>query len=317
MKKYLYPLFILAIVFLAKPGNVKASHAQGADIQVQQIAGLQYQVTLALYRDCSGILPSGSYNVSINSSCGNTSVLVNLVGTQSEVSPLCSSQLPNSTCSGGAQTQPGVEQWLYQGTVTLPSACADWNFNFQECNRNSAVTTLANPGLECLYVEALMDNVTAPTNSTPAFTTLPVPYICINQPYIYNHGAIDPDGDSLSYTLIDALTASGTSVLYSGGFSGTNPMTSTPGVTIDNVNGNITINPTATQVAVLAVFGRRISERCIDRKHHPGYSDYRSELYQCIHGDPPHNQCRGWGTRRANHGRGLSGHTTFLPNTGK
>lgn len=253
MKKLLYPIFFLAILFLATPSNVKASHAQGADIQVQQIAGLQYQVTLALYRDCSGILPLGSYTVNINSSCATTNVTVNLVGTQSEVSPLCTSQLPNSTCSGGAQSQPGVEQWLYQGTVTLPQACADWNFSFQECNRNTAITTLANAGLDCIYVEALLDNVTAATNSSPAFTTLPVPYICINQPYTYNHGAIDPDGDSLVYSLVDAFTAAGTTVLYSGGFSGTSPMTSVPGVSIDPLNGNILITPTATQVAVLAV----------------------------------------------------------------
>lgn len=253
MKRYLYSLSLLASFLLATSQELKATHAQGADIVVGHVTGLQYQVAVALYRDCSGITPFTSLTVTASSSCGNTSLVVNLVGVQTEVSPLCPSQLPNSTCSGGAQSQPGVEQWLYEGTITLPSPCNDWTFSITECSRNGSVSTLANPAAECLYVAATLDNLTAPVNSSPVFSTLPVPYVCVNQPYTYNHGAVDPDGDSLVYSLVDALDGAGNPVLYNAGFSGTNPMTSSPAVTINSLNGNILINPTAIEVAVFAV----------------------------------------------------------------
>ena len=36
---------------------------------------------------------------------------------------------------------------------------------------------------------------------SPLFTEYPAPYICAGQPYCYNNGSIDVDGDSLVYSL--------------------------------------------------------------------------------------------------------------------
>lgn len=243
--------FVFAFLGLSQ---LKASHAMGADLTYEALGGNQYLVRLSFYRDCSGITPSSSYFISVTSATCSQSlgVTLNLLpGFPVEVSPLCAAQLPNSTCNGGSL--PGVEQYVYEGIITLPMNCTDWVFSYREGNRNSTITTISNPGSAWLYVETTLDNVNAPNNSSPSFTTLPVPYICLGQPYVYNHGAVDIDGDSLVYSLINALDDAGVSVTYNGGFSGTNPMTSVPPVTINSSNGNLSITPNAIEIAVIAV----------------------------------------------------------------
>jgi hypothetical protein len=119
--------------------------------------------------------------------------------------------------------------------------------------RNASITTLTSPGSENLFVDATLNSLIASTNSSPQFTSLPVPYICRGQSYIYNHGAVDPDGDSLVFSLLNAQNAAGISVAYAAPFSGINPMTSVPAMTINSVNGDVTMTPTVVQSSVIAI----------------------------------------------------------------
>lgn len=71
-------------------------------------------------------------------------------------------------------------------------------------------------------------------NSNPVFSLFPPLFICANQPFTFNHGATDADGDSLAYSfytpynngtpVISGNTASFTPVTYSGGYNSTNPL---------------------------------------------------------------------------------------------
>jgi Secretion system C-terminal sorting domain len=255
MKKFYTKYFLALILLLAGINSqVEASHAMGADLTYNCLGGNQYRIRLSFYRDCAGITPSATFTCTIGSvTCAqNLSLTLNLLaGWPIEVSPLCPAQMANSTCNGGAL--PGVTQYIYEGTITLPMACADWLFSITEGNRNNTITTLVNPSFLWLRVEARLNNLGGICNNSPDFTTLPVPYLCLGQPYIYNHGAVDVDGDSLVYSLVNAQDIGGASVPYQGGFSGLSPMTSVPPVSINSVNGNVSITPTAIQVAVVAV----------------------------------------------------------------
>lgn len=235
-----------------------ATHAMGAEITYDCISGNSYEITLSFYRDCNGVSPSNTYNLSIYSnSCNYTSSLIvtKQAGYPIDVSPLCPAQLPLSACNGGSL--PGVEKWEYKGTLTLPFACRDWTFGFKENYRNNSITTLDKPGSTYLYVESVLNNLDVSCNDSPTFSNIPTPFICLNQPYVYNHGAIDAQGDSLVYSLITALHGQSIPVTYLGGYNGSNPMPSTPGVAIDAANGNVTMLPTALAVGVMAV---RVSE---------------------------------------------------------
>ena len=124
---------------------------------------------------------------------------------------------------------------------------------YSSCCRNDLITNLANPSGDGMYVEATLDN-TDTCQSSPTFTNLPVTYICANQPFNYNHGAIDADGDSLVYTLINPLDGPNPddTLVYAPGFTPTNPISTTNGLfTLDTLTGQLTFTPDSQQIAVV------------------------------------------------------------------
>jgi hypothetical protein len=224
----------------------------GADLSYRCLGNNRYEITLSFYRDCNGVNVPTAYTVRVSSvSCISASNIILSQTSVREVSPLCPNQISNSTCNGGSL--PGVEEYTYQGTITLPATCPDWVFAFDESYRNNAINTASNPGGTDIYVEATLDQTLNNCNGSPVFTQPPVPFLCQNQPFVYNHGAVDPDGDSLVYSMVDALEAAGNPVNYISPYNGTNPVASTPAAAIDPQNGTISLTPTLQQVGILAV----------------------------------------------------------------
>ncbi len=254
MKRYGYFLFLLAMYFL--PLDVFGSHAMGTDITYECIGPNQYRVTVAFYRDCSGIGAPTSiildyFSPSCNIVSGTYTVTLNQQSSQ-EVSPLCPSQLINSTCNGGFF--PGVEQYIYQGVITLPAQCSDWVLGYAECCRNNSITNLASAASYNLYAYATINNTGGLCDNSPVFTTLPVPYICAGVPFNYNQGAVDIDGDSLSYTMIIPSDNYNAPIAYQGVFNVDYPMSTTTGVfSFDSTTGQMTFAPDVQQVAVVTV----------------------------------------------------------------
>ncbi len=245
-------LICLIIAFIQTNTEAYASHAQGGDLTYTCLGGNQYRLRLAFYRDCSGVNAPASVNIDMTSvSCNqNLSTTLNpIAGTGQDVTPICPSML--TVCNGG--NNPGVQEWIYEGNITLPQACTDWVFSFTLCCRNAAINTIVNPGGQNIYIETHLNNVAAPCNNSPVFSNIPVPFICSSQSYCFNHGAVDPDGDSLAYSLITPLTGPATTVTYNAPYSASQPLLSSPLVTFNNVTGDICMNPTQIVVTVMAV----------------------------------------------------------------
>ncbi len=155
-KTYWAALFLL-ILGLFISSDTRASHAVGIDLSYECLGGNQYEFTISLYRDCSGIGAPNSVNIAIGSaSCNiNSSILLTQSSVQ-EVSQICSSDIPNTTCNGG--TLPGIEQYVYTGVYTLPAQCNDWLASYSLSARNGGITNLSFPSFQNIYVQATIDN---------------------------------------------------------------------------------------------------------------------------------------------------------------
>jgi len=244
--------FLLISLLYSMPSH--ATHSVGADLSYTCLGGNTYEITLNLYRDCDGVSAPSSATVSISSSnCGvNTNTILSRdPNSPEEISPICPSQSNTSTCQGGSY--PGVEKYVYTGTFTFPQQCTDWTIGYDLCCRNNAITNLQNPGSQSMYVEATLDNTLSSCNNSPFFSTLPVPYNCSNQQFFYNHGAVDSDGDSLAFSLIDPLDDANNPIPHTGGLSATNPLNTTSGFSFDNQTGQMSFTPSGQQQAVVTV----------------------------------------------------------------
>lgn len=242
--------FLMCVVSLQS----RASHSAGVDLTYVNTGGNNYLFTLKFYRDCAGIPAPSSVNLTINSnSCGvfTNAQLIPLPGTGQEITQACSTV--TTTCMGG--TYAGIQEWVYQTTVSL-SNCSDWTFSIDECCRNAAITTVNNPGGSNIYVAATLNNLNGQNNST-YFSNIPISFICIGQDFSFNHGAIDSDGDSLYYELVDPLNTGAVPITYNAPYTFLSPVTSSPALSLDHDNGDIFMHPLQQEISVMAV---RVSE---------------------------------------------------------
>lgn len=292
--------FLLMLVFL--PSKVEATHVVGSDVSYTCIATRQYNVTFKLYRDCAGIqlcpsCQSGTSPVpcnqpiNINGAAHPGSLPHNLpaqtctgvsFGSQSipvvpgvsgiDVIQLCA--MARTICTNcNSRTpgtfQPGIEVYTFSGTVnltSLPASCCwvavGWG---PTCCRNNAITTLANAGSQTFYNEGYINICATPCNSSPTFTNDPVAITCAGQDFTYNLGAIDPDGDSLSFRLAQTLNSAGAPAAYQPPYSANVPFpylgapNSSPpllppaGINIDPVTGDLRFRPQGAFVSNLVV----------------------------------------------------------------
>ncbi len=237
---------LLGCSLLVLPVIARADHFSGAGITYDCLGSNQYRVYLDLYLDCAGapIIPQTLY---FSNDCGVSFTIANLVVMSSvEVSPLCASQLANSTCNGGAQ--PGFRKYRFQTTLFL-SPCNKWTIEWYTCCRNTTQNINGTPGT---YVVATLNNLGGLSDDSPVFVDSGIPYVCVGQPVLYNPGASDPDGDAMSFALISARFAAPlpTNCSYQGGFTGASPFT---GITISPANGQLSFTPVTTGYYVVVI----------------------------------------------------------------
>ncbi len=262
----LYTFLLSGFLLLLSTSDTKASHIMGGDITYNCIAPNTFAFTAQFYRDCNGIPLPNTVNLTVYSpsGCGpSQTITLELVPSGPQiVTPLCPG-VPDACNTGGTY---GIQQYTYthipasQGNglsdppVVLNTACTDWTVWWSSCCRNGAITT--GPANDGFYLETLLNNSDAPCNNSPTFLNTPTPYACVGETVNYSHGVSEWDGDSLVFSLIPCLEGNApnpNSVNYNAPYSGTSPLSSSTGFTIDQQTGGITFTPNMAQVGVICV----------------------------------------------------------------
>ncbi len=244
----------LAAIALCFTITSLASHVPGGNITYECIGPNQYLITLTLFEDCGTAFTSNTnQTIQIDNDCGYTGLTsLSLTNTvfQQEVSQLCDTELPNSECNGGPL--PGIYMHQWQAVVTLPGPCDSWTFSYGSCCRNGATNVPSTA--ESYYWESVLNSQTEPCNTSPTITAPPIPYVCAGSLVSYNLGAYEPDGHTLVYSFIPAMTnGTGGTVVYAAGYSGAVPITGTVNITIDPATGQIEFNTTTIGNYVVAI----------------------------------------------------------------
>ncbi|MFN3341684.1 MAG: PKD domain-containing protein [Flavobacteriales bacterium] len=253
--------YFFAIVFsLAAIIPAGATHIVGGSLTYEHLGGSTYRILLKLYRDCS---PASAPQIALQNSqvieIYNANGTFNSSVTLPRIS-LSFVPLNLDTCVA----DPGicVQEGLYAGIVNnLPPVTGGYHMYFETCCRNSSIVNLVNPlnageGFYC----RISDNTLLLTNSSPQWVNFPPVFVCQGQPINFNHGATDPDGDSLVYSFyrplsdIDYLVANDLTftvgvpnfafVNYQAGFGFNNPLgganlTISNGGLVDGIPANI------------------------------------------------------------------------------
>ncbi len=163
----------------------------------------RYKVTLNIFRDClqstvefDNEIKIGVYNNNAKKSINQTLTFKLLV--RRKVDP------PGSiTCDYYAKNVC-IEQGFYEREIDLPSSSYGYRLTFVRCCRNIQNNLNSNgPNGQPYQGQTFTCNI-PPTNiknSSPAFSGVPSPYMCVKDTTNILNSAYDPDGDLLVYRM--------------------------------------------------------------------------------------------------------------------
>jgi gliding motility-associated-like protein len=182
-----------------------------------------------------------------------------------------------------------VSRIEYSGTFDFPeddyTSRRGFYFVYERCCRNNVINNLTMPGEtgQAFYLEVPTFGLEFRQfiNSSPELPTFPVEYLPLNQPWLYDLTAVDPDGDQLKYSLVRPLAGNSTQQVpnpppypapyteaeWAAGYSLTNIIPGNPSLSNMALEGNkLEFTPTKTGLYVVAVRveefrdGRKIGE---------------------------------------------------------
>ncbi len=104
--------------------------------------------------------------------------------------------IPDSCIIGDGQC---VEESLFEGEVDVPASAGGYHLYFQGYSRNAGILNLNDPGNAGFGIYSFIPP-TAIVNSSPVFSGVPVPFICVDETSTFSNAASDIDGDSLVFS---------------------------------------------------------------------------------------------------------------------
>jgi gliding motility-associated-like protein len=258
---------LVVLLFLLSATGVKATHIVGGEIYYDCLGNNNYKITLKVYRDCINGLAPFDDPASIGVFDGVTGNLIQnittgspaIVSISSFISVPCYAPSPGSVCE---------EEATYVVFTTLPPFANGYLLVYQRCCRNNTIVNLVNPGAQGSTLTTYVPPPSLATcNSSARFNYYPPMYLCQGLPFIVDHSATDPDGDSLVYDLCapnngaDQLTPMPqppnpppyVSVTYQAPYNSSNQMSASPALTINPNSGILTGTPTLMGTWVVAV----------------------------------------------------------------
>lgn len=229
------PRYLLPTLFLLAFSSAHGAHLPGGNIGYRCISGNQHEVTLRLWRECSGS-PMVAQSVAFTNTCGVSFTLNVPLISQEEVSPVCPGQEGQTTCNGGGLV--GLELYTYRTTLFL-SSCNYWTIYWNICCRNTSLNLSQQQGL---YIETRLNNAGAACTVSPVFSDDAPPFVCVGQPVSYDPGVTGPPNYTLRFRMIDARRFTGQvePVIYQFPHLGEQPYT---GMVIDSLTGRIEFTP--------------------------------------------------------------------------
>lgn len=193
-------LFMLT-VWLIGFFTAQATHERAGEVTYKHIEGLTYVITITTYTFAPS--PADRCELEIEWGDGETTILPRTNGP------------PGNTLSGqfcehtGELLTTDMRKNIYEGTHTFP-APGTYTISMEDPNRNAGILNIPNSVYVPFYVESqLVINPFLGPNNSPDLLIPPIDQACVEELFVHNPGAFDPDGDSLSFEFVDCKGSDG------------------------------------------------------------------------------------------------------------
>ena len=191
-------IFFVSFLILGFSLDSQATHIVGGSLSYEHLGGSSYKVTLRLYRDCdpNSFIGENTAWIEIRRGNGTDPGLSQYLPKLDQVvldPPLDSCAIDPGIC---------VEEQFYSAIISLPPSATGYHMFHQTYARNNSIINIVSPGDygEGFYTYVPNVNLLL-TNSSPVWTNFPPVFVCQGQNVDFDHSAVDPNGDSLVYSL--------------------------------------------------------------------------------------------------------------------
>lgn len=196
-KILLYSVF--SLIYICCSFHLSATHIVGGEMNYRCLGNNQYEISLTVFRDCFNGIPPFDAPAAIGVFDANNSLVMDLrvpfMGDDTLQPVLFDSCLviPPNVC---------VHRTTYLDTVTLGFNAGGYKLVYQRCCRNFSILNIINPSQTgATFYTFISEESMLSCNSNPVFNEWPPIYICAGTPIVFDHSAVDVEGDSLVYEL--------------------------------------------------------------------------------------------------------------------
>ncbi len=261
MKKHILTYFI---VFLSITSSF-ATHIVGGELYYQSLGGDQYKIILKVYRDClNGVAPfDNPASIGVFNSSG--SLIDEILLSNPTIT-----NLPIIVTNPCLQVPPVIctEEGIYEKTVTLNIPNGGLDLVYQRCCRNNIIQNIVTPqDMGSTWVSHIPDPSLAVDNNSAHFINVPPLLLCNEDNLVFDHSAIDPDGDVLVYEMCTPLHGANNinpmpqppnggpyvNISWSGGYGVTHQINGTTNLQINSSTGELICTPTTNGVFVVGI----------------------------------------------------------------
>ncbi len=210
MPKTLTRLFLACLLLLLSISGSWATHIVGGEFNMKHLINNRYRVQLTIYfDDINGNQGAIDPNITVHLYRQSDNVLITDfdLRLREQTAFVASS---NQRC--GSNTLSTRILKYYEDLEFDANAFTDregYYLSYERCCRNAAISNIRNPGSvgQTFYMEfpSMTINGRRFINSTPEFTVPLNDYACLNRQFVLPFNAIDADGDSLLYELVEPL----------------------------------------------------------------------------------------------------------------
>ena len=279
--------------FILTPVFCHATHIAGGEITYKYLDTNKYLVRLTLFVDCfngsTGAIALDS-NAVFAYFDADTDTLINFDEIERS-NPTRIEELHYNCVK--FTSDACVDRYIYEYEKSIDPGRSGIIIAFQRCCRNGTITNLLNPqDAGATYWAYIPPDTVVSVNSSPYFTELPPNFLCTNAPLIFDHSAIDPDGDSLAYTLVSPFDGADpfnprpvpasnppySEVIYRSPYNISQMMGAKSGLTIDVNSGELRVTPESIGQFVVGI---KVSEYRNGVLLSEVIRDYQFNVYNC------------------------------------
>lgn len=179
-----------------------SNHIVGGDSWVEQIGRNTFRISAKFYRKCDGggsAMPT-SISLRFFQNISNTQVGSTIAAPRIG---LIDTLVFGDACFSNAQVGLCVSVGVFVTTVTLPDYANGYYFSYRTPpNRSNSILNVLSSSSNIWYAQ-IPDPALIAGNSSPKFIDYPKDaYLCVGNEKEIDFSCIDPDGDSLVYSLI-------------------------------------------------------------------------------------------------------------------